>query len=340
MPRPAPAPPRLPLRPSRRDVLRAAAAAASAGLVPTLAATPAQGPPEPPPAEPRFAPWWMHAAARSRVVEIASEKVLTGSKPEPVALIEMLHRALLALVRAPRPADAWRRVLGDARRIVLKFNSVGAGAIATNDVFAAVLVRDLAEAGYEPAKLTLIEAPDGLAGRFSTRRPTEGWGETIIVGDQPEQLAAWLLEADAVINVPFLKTHQLAGMSGCCKNLSHAVIRRPARYHANGCSPFVGQVVGSAQVSSRLKLSVMNALRIVADGGPDATEAGVFAAGSVLMGFDPVAVDSVGLGLLQVTRRRLGFPESLPVRYIDAAAADGVGRADRTLIDREVVQPG
>lgn len=338
MPRRAPVSPH---RPTRRDLLRAAAAAASTGLVPMLGARPQEASLGPAPVEPRFAPWWMQGAApRSRVVEIASEKVLTGSKPEPVALTEMLHRALLALVRAPRPADVWRRVLGDARRIVLKFNSVGAGVIATNDVFAAVLVRDLAEAGYEPAKLALIEAPDGLAARLRTREPAGGWGDAIAVGDQREQLAAWLLEADALINVPLLKTHQLAGMSGCCKNLSHAVIRRPARYHANGCSPSVGQIVGSPEVSSRLKLNVMNALRIVADGGPDATEAGVFSAGSVLLGSDPVAVDSVGLGLLRVTRRRLALPETLPVRYLDAAAADGVGRADRTLIDREVVQPG
>ena len=73
-----------------------------------------------------------------------------------------------------------------------------------------------------------------------------------------------------MINVPFIKTHNIAGMTCGLKNLSHALVKHPAHYHANGCSPFIGDIVAADPIRKKLKLTIVDAFRVVFQGGPAA----------------------------------------------------------------------
>jgi len=267
------------------------------------------------------------------VIEARSLRALRGSATDEPVIGEMLELGLQQLTGAPTTAQAWRAILGSAKRVVIKFNSVGARVIDTTEPLARRLVDQLAQAGIEPPALTLVEVPGFLVEELRARRPVSGWGKSITVGNRPEPLARYLYEADALINVSFLKTHQIAGMSGCMKNISHAVIRHPAWYHADGCSPYVGQVIGSQEVSSRLRLNIVNAIRVVANRGPEAREADVVPCGALLLGFDPVAVDHIALSALAAERRRLGLNANLSVPHLASAARMGLGRWRRSEID-------
>lgn len=281
--------------------------------------------PTPQPANP--APWWLGPGyRRSQIVQVTSPQVLHGPDVDETALEEMLSMGVRVLTGSGSVSEAWRAILGRATRIVLKFNQVGADVLATNEPMARVLVGLLAHAGYGGDQIVLVEVCDPAVGGLATLRPTPGWGGSIPVGGTTQEVANYLYEADALINVPFLKTHHIAGMSGAMKNLSHALIRHPAQCHANACAPYVGQVVGNKEVSARLRLNIVNALRTVARNGPDATVADTVQCGGLLLGFDPVAVDTVGHELLLAQRRKLGIDKVFDVPYLDAAAADGVGR--------------
>lgn len=320
---------------SRRALLKAAAGAAvGAGLTgellgqdsrPTTSSAPALA----------DLPWWLRPDPRhARVVDIRSKIVVRTTTVDRSELGAMIDRGLQALTDERTPELAWRYVLGEARRIVLKFNSVGAGVLATNDMMARVLVNRLTDAGYERETIALVEAPPALAEELGTRAPERSWGESIPVGGNYEQLSGYLLESDAVINVPFLKTHMIAGMSGALKNLAYAVIRRPARYHDNACSPYVGQVIGSKPVASRLKLTIANTLRLVVDRGPEADEHDVVDHGGLLIGFDPLAVDTIGWGILTQARRKVGLRDLGEIPHLSAAAQSLVGRSRSAEVER------
>lgn len=282
--------------------------------------------------------WWLARYPKaSRVIEAHSARLAHAGAIAAGHLGEMISRCARALTDKRSSRAAWRAILGDAERIVLKFNSVGAQVLGTTDTLARQLVYQLGEAGYAPGRVTLIEAPALLRHELGTAAPPSGWGGHIRVGDRVDELAAWLLEADAIINVGFLKTHQIAGMSCCMKNLSHAAIRRPARFHANGCSPAVAQIVGDPQVSGRLRLNLVNALRLVVRNGPDANAEDVAAYGGLLMGFDPVAVDACARALLDIERNRFGLPP-VNVRYLRAAARLRVGRVHPAELERVAVR--
>ena len=340
--------------PTRRELLGAAAAAAVGAFVGpvrgSVVASPASQsatPPTPHPTSQTMAagavprPWWLGASfPRSRVVRVMSTQVLRVAGGDEVVLREMLDLGLQVLTGERTSSDAWHSVLGSARHTVLKFNQVGAEVLGTNDAVGTALGESLRDAGYEPGTLTLVEAPARLTRELGTRVAEPGWGTSIPIGGGTEELAAYLLAADAVVNVPLLKTHRLAGMSGALKNLSHAVIRHPARYHDHGCAPYVGQVVGNKEVSGRLRLTIVNALRLVVRNGPDARADDVVPFGGLLLGFDPVALDAVGLELLEEQGRKLAVETPLRIPYLEAAAEDAVGRRAPAELDHVVARHG
>jgi uncharacterized protein (DUF362 family) len=318
-------------QPSRRDVLRASAAAAFGAFVPTVrgsgpppstapAAQPATRPAEPP-------PWWVDPDPRhARVIEVSSPNVFGGEEVDRVVCGEMVDLALQVLTQTATVTAAWRQILGDARKIVLKFNAVGADVLGTNPGVAGALVDSLQRAGITPKSLTAVDLSPEAAREVGVRLPKGGWVSGIPVGRHTEELTRYLADADAIINVPLLKTHRIAALSGAMKNISHAVIRHPARYHENGCSPYVAQVIAHRRVSAKLRLHVVNALRTVIRNGPDAQRGDVAQDSRLVLGFDPVAVDTIGLELLAAQRRRRGLTEPLSVRYLEAAAKMKVGR--------------
>ena len=330
---------------SRRDVLSLAAGASIVVATRSVAAAANDDNPtttQPASEASRSKPWWLVGPdhVRSRVIDTHSKHVLNASVADKLALTELIIHGVQSLTLTDNPVDAWQAILGPAKRIVLKFNGVGAPQINTTDAMARALIEALDAGNYPAGNIALVEVPEHLETQLKTRAAPRGWGAAIAIGSEKDDLANYVYDADAIINVPFLKTHKIAGMTCCLKNLSHAVVRHPARYHQNRCSPYVGQIVGSGAITKRLKLNIVNAIRTVVDNGPDATERDIYAHGGILLGYDPVATDAVALDILLRQRRELGLAGRLDVPYLDDARQRGVGRMRVTEIDRMVLEVG
>jgi uncharacterized protein (DUF362 family) len=156
-------------------------------------------------------------------------------------------------------------------------------------------------------------------------------------GSGSDRFAAVLDQVTALISVPFLKTHNIATMTCCLKNLSHGLIKHPGRYHSGGCSPFIADIVAAPAIRAKLKLCVVDALRVVHDGGPSVVIGGVKDSGLLLVSKDPVATDTVGFSILSDLRFKNGlsalrFPTS-ERNYLRLAAERGLGAAEWHLIE-------
>jgi hypothetical protein len=263
------------------------------------------------------------------IVQVRSDAVLSPRGMHDGVLLDMLHVLLERLTRKS-VADAWRSIIRADDVVALKFNGSGADGLGTSEVMLRTLVTSLSEAGFDPDRMVAIEVSPAIRAETRTQAPDHGWStvETDF-GSGRDQLAAWLEQVTAIINVPFLKTHNIAGVTGCLKNLSHAVIKHPAQFHDNGCSPYIGDIVALPAVRSKLRLHLVNALRVVFDKGPRATEECIWDAGMLLGGFDPVALDTVGLTIVDRVRETLRLPRISasggPPAYLAAAARTGLG---------------
>ncbi len=273
-------------------------------------------------------------ADKSRVVLLRAPE----AAEEENLLREMVEEAIRILTGAESSNEAWRKLLRPDDVIAIKFNRVGEKELGITEPMARQLVHSLGQAGFAPERIMLIEAPDTLVSRLKTRPRVFGWsGPEVSFGSGRDRLVAWLEEVTAIINVPFLKTHNIAGMTGCLKNLSHAVVRSPGRYHANGCAPYVGDIVALPQIRSKVRLHLMNAMRAVFDGGPEVRPENRWIYAGIVAGMDPVAVDSVGVDILNEQRIRAKLPpiaaDAAGIPHLRAAAQKGLGTNDQDYIE-------
>lgn len=115
------------------------------------------------------------------------------------------------------------------------------------------------------------------------------------------EVARDLLEADVVINVPKLKTHQMMGMTCGVKNLFGAVVgMRKPRLHlqAGADKGFFALMLLDLAEFLKPALTVVDAVVAMEGDGPGSGDP--VHVGALLAGADPLAVDSAAIRLLGV----------------------------------------
>ena len=129
-------------------------------------------------------------------------------------------------------------------------------------------------------------------------------------------------QTTALINVRPMRTHYLAGMSGCMKNLITFAQRYPD-YHPNNCAN-LGQLLDLPMVKDKIRLHVLCLLTPQFHGrGPHHfNRRYVWAYKGLLLSQDPVAVDRIGLEIL-LAKRKQQFGRKYRIapipRYIEIA---------------------
>ena len=133
------------------------------------------------------------------------------------------------------------------------------------------------------------------------------------VGNKTTRLSN-ILEKDctALINLPCLKSHRLAGVTGALKN-HYGSIDNPREFHDNDCcNPGAAEINNIPAIRDRHRLVVCNALMGLWEGGPRWNPAYMWMEGSLIIGEDPVAVDAVMLQMIDAKRQEAGYPVVAP----------------------------
>lgn len=145
------------------------------------------------------------------------------------------------------------------------------------------------------------------------------------------------LKATSLINVRPLRTHYLAGVSGCMKNYI-MFAKSQSALHPNSCSG-LGSLFSLPQVKGKTRLNILCALTPQFHGrGPHHfSRRYVWDYGGLIIGQDPVAVDATGLRLIIAKRtEQLGKDRAIPPvpRHIrDADVKYKLGTSDPSKID-------
>ncbi len=276
---------------------------------------------------------------KSVVVRTQSDFVANASEIRTKVMVEMFDSALIRLANTDTVAAAWGQYLRGDDVVALKFNPHGERDFGTARPFARMIVESLLRSGWSAEQIVLVDAPSGIEQQFGTRSRQFGWSAAATdFGRARDRLAAFLEQVTAIVNIPYLKNDNIMGLSGCLKNITYRLVKHPARLHSNGCSPFLADILALPEVSGKLRLNIMNALRIAYHGGPLVTPHYVESAGLLLMGRDPIAVDAVALGTLNAARRKAGLaPIPLDEEHLPAlidAAGKGLGHVNFRMIER------
>ena len=115
-----------------------------------------------------------------------------------------------------------------------------------------------------------------------------------------------------IINVPTMKDHSAAGVTGALKNLAYGTFNNVARTHRAPYSftnPLIGLMCTVEPLRSKSVLHIMDGMRQVWHGGPlTQVQEFIDQIGTLLVATDPVALDTIELEAIEKKRRERGAP--------------------------------
>jgi len=270
---------------------------------------------------------------KSLVVEAMSDHVIGVAGIQLTQLRDMARKSLGALTGSATVEEAWQKLLSPDDVIAVKFNKVASRALNMTDPFAQVLLESLKAAGFDPGRIVAFDLDEKQCRTLQCAMPRNGFSEEVVdFGCGSDSFVSALEPVTALINVGFAKTHHLATMSGCLKNISHGLIRKPSQFHDSGCDPAIACIANSAPIRGRLRVNFINALRVIFRGGSRAGRNDISDHGRIAVSVDPVALDSWAFEQLNSVRVVRGLGPLLPSprvpSWLVSAAERGLGQFD------------
>lgn len=268
-----------------------------------------------------------------RVVSLRSERAIdenTG-QANPDVVREMLARGMTTLAGAAKPAEAWGRLFGRDDVVGIKVNCSGAPRVCSNPIVVAEIVRNLTAAGVKPENIYIYErfadqlasvgypkyVPEGVhvPAIEVPRRSIRGYDPNTYVevdffGEDDTRSNMVRLVTSTftkIINVPNMKDHGAAGVTGCLKNIAYGNFSNVARSHQNektNTLSFIGTLASVEPLRSKTVLHVMDGLKGVWHGGPFVRDPKfAFYPKQIVVGTDPVAIDRQLLDVIEAKRK-------------------------------------
>jgi len=293
------------------------------------------------------------APEKSKVV-IARDPALraAGGSADSGRVLKLLDRAMQAFYEAASPADAWKKVARPGEVVGLKVNCLSGKGAATSPVLVEAICERLQQAGIPQKDIVIWDRLNSdleSAGFRVASRPdrircigndTAGYETDLAVYGSAGSLLSKTLTrtCDAVINLPVLKDHGIAGVTLALKNLFGA-IHNPNKYHVNTGDPYVADVNMFEPIRRKVRLTVCDALTAQYEGGPSYMPQWSWPYNGLMLARDPVALDYTGWQILERKRAEKGMK---PLRELHrepvyiATAADArhkLGTNDPKLID-------
>jgi len=249
-------------------------------------------------------------AKKARVVLVRHRDVLDeNSAVAPDILQGMLDEAVMRLLDESDPVKAFAKLVKPGETVGIKTNVWSY--LPTPPELESAIKRRLVDAGIAEDKIGL--------------------------DDHTVRTNPLFVNATSLINARPLRTHYLSGMSGCIKNYIMFAQSQEA-LHPDSCAD-LGSVFNLPMVKGKTRLNILCVLTPQFHGrGPHHfSRRYVWSYKGLIVGQDPVAVDTIGLRLLMAKRREvLGKDQELPPvpKHIQLAdTRHGIGVSDINAIE-------
>jgi uncharacterized protein (DUF362 family) len=249
---------------------------------------------------------------------------------------QMLSAGLKQLTGSSDDRDAWAQFITPQDVVGIKVNCSGAPEINSNPELVNAIISGLLKVGvpveniyiydrftnqlaivkYErfvPAGVQIHGAEDERGSILNYDPYT--YVEVSFFGEDDTRSNLIRLISDKltkVINVPTMKEHRAAGVTGCLKNLGYGSFSNVARSHRHEVSntySFIGTLNTVQPLRSRTVLHVMDGLRSLWQGGPFLQDSKfLFFPKRIVVGTDPVALDRLLIEMIEEKRAQMGAP--------------------------------
>ncbi|MDA1312219.1 MAG: DUF362 domain-containing protein [Acidobacteria bacterium] len=249
---------------------------------------------------------------------------------------QMISQGMRGMTGDKDERDAWARFFGPHDIIGLKVNCSGAPNVMTNPEIVADIVQNLISIDVPPKQIYIYEkfrsqmdtvryeqyVPDGVhvVAAEESRGAIVGYDpdvyvETDFFGEEDTRSFMLRIVSETltkIINLPNMKEHQAAGVTGCLKNISYghfSNVDRSHRWEKTNTDTYIGTLAAVEPIPSKTVLNIMDGLRGVWHAGPFSREKKFrFFPKQMMFGTDPIAMDRLLIDVIEDKRKAEGAP--------------------------------
>lgn len=259
---------------------------------------------------------------RSPIVIAHSELVRDNNKKLSGAEVNiLLNRSMENLLQVDRVELAWQGLFDKDDIVGIKINCLAGKGISTSRELVDAIIEGLRSAGVFDRNIIIWDRANrdlekaGYSIQTDRNRVkcygndqfgyTSNFYESGEIGSHLSNILVH--QCTAIINVPILKDHGIVGMTNALKNFFGA-IHNPNKYHDNRGDPYIADVYMLPDIRSKVRLTITDALTAQYEGGPPFMPQWTWHHNSLIVGFDPVAIDTIGWDIIEQKRKEKGLP--------------------------------
>jgi len=301
---------------------------------------------------------------KSKVVEVLHPDVVNESRIINSDLVHGMVKQGLAELTGNNNTPL-SKFINPGDKVGLKINCLGRSTLYTHDALINAMIKELTELGVAENNIIvwdrfnhhmtdcgmkLNDTAEGV--RYLA---TEKWKEEEFHFDQdyiyrsdvddPSQREEdsidcrfsniFTQECDKIINLAILKDHGLAGVTLCLKNIAYGICNNNARFHGpEYIGPFITDIYALPEIREKVVLNVIDGLEACFEQGPVPRSSDVlFTPKTLWFSTDPVALDQIGLEVIEAKRKEKGYDSLMDIRpginHIELANKAGLGTNKR-----------
>jgi uncharacterized protein (DUF362 family) len=336
----------------RRELLKMGAAASTVGLLKMIPGTVAANTGQESKA---VAPPQATVGAPGYVIRVHRPGMLQRLFPDAQAAEEMVNLAVMTLCGTNDLEKAWRQFVRRDDRVGIKINALGGRFASTMKEVVDPIVKGVLLAGVPEKNIMIYDQYGG-----NMRQARYAWQEKpdrlrvinhAVLGYEKEltrspgggrgNLAKTLKWTTAVINVPVLKDHDLAGVTCAIKNMVCGSVESPPLMHRQ-MHTALPHFYALNEIAGRVRLILCDGSFCQYEGGPKYNPSTRVAHDCVYATTDPVAMDTVALTVINELRKKNGYRSledvKRPASFLKVAEEIGLGVTNMARINLKNIE--
>ena len=270
-------------------------------------------------------------------MHVSHDGVWTGDTLASDAIGQMLDKAITTLTGFDDAGAVWASLFRPDERIAIKVNTIRGSSYWTHVPLVLGVTERLQAAGVPPEQIVIFDRSSGELGGagYAVNKDVPGvrcqgtdsdYSSGWTIMNQEVGLSNILLNCDALINIPILKQHGIAGISFALKN-HYGTFNKPGSFHGGRIARGMAELNALPPIKDRTRLIIGDVLAVVKPGWHSAVTGN-----SILMSFDPVAHDTIGLELYRKAMTSEGLNSEraaqLATGWLTNGAQLGIGTND------------
>jgi uncharacterized protein (DUF362 family) len=271
-----------------------------------------------------------------RVVEISDERSIVANRVSQSIVRQMIEQGIRELTGEKDARLAWSKFIQPQDTVGIKINPSGAPVCCSSPEIVREIIAGVRSVGVPARNIFVYDryayemdigsyqalVPIGVRVTGIQERKLDVSGYDPNVFCEANFFGEWETRSymasivssglSKIINVPTMKDHSAAGITGCLKNLGYGTFNNVDRSHRRPFSftdPLIGIMCSVEPLRSKAVLHIMDGTRMVWHGGPlTQNPKFIFPAGLIMLGTDPVAMDTIELEKIEAKRSKEGVP--------------------------------